>query len=825
MKKIAIFVVLIYSIDYMKFIRFFLLTIAIISCTSSTKDRDGLIDFVPDNVSLVVKVSNFESFKSSLDNNDFFKQLSKESSYKTVANPLNNLKFLKPKGEILICFSEIKDTIHYSVITTYTNDLFSLTDSVSDYSSRKLDKETKNDIVEHRLRGKMFYSTVVDSVFFASSSKQITKHVFSTIHTNTNLKRLYRTANNDKTVSIFMNTKRGAIKTLFVNDSIQHEKFTDIIALDVDINPNQILFNGVTKATDSTKSLVNIFKGNVPQVNQIQNVTPSNSDGFLSFTFSDFNALQNNLLAYNKTDSIIDVSIFGSINEVGVIYQDQDRAVVLNAMDNIAVEDGLIGSLNVSETFRQVDIYNFNRPELFKQTFYPFIIFDKANKYCVLDQFFVFSNNTELLQSIITNYQNKTTLEATKSFVKAKEQLSDASSILSVGSSSLLKQIISKNIDSLSLDLRLYNTSALQFIYDTDFAHINGIVEKSRLRVSKSSITEELNIKLDNDLLNAPQLIVNHRTKQKEIVVQDVKNNLYLISNKGKILWKKRLNGSVLGNINQMDIYKNGRLQLVFATPHYIYVIDRNGNDVKPFPKKFNDEITQPLAVFDYDKNKNYRFLLTQGKQVFMYDKMGKTVKGFTFKATADNIVNIPEHFRIAGKDYIVLKTKSKIYILNRQGHIRVKPKLGARYSTNPVFNYNNTFTTSTSTGNLVSIATTGHVNTQNLNLSESHTIAASNKTLVTLSNNKLSIKGKTIELDYGNYSEPKLFYINNKIYVSVTDLQTQKVYLFDSQTQSIPNFPVYGTSSIILDNIDKDSNLEFVTKGENNSILLYKMN
>ena len=96
---------------------------------------------------------------------------------------------------------------------------------------------------------------------------------------------------------------------------------------------------------------------------------------------------------------------------------------------------------------------------------------------------------------------------------------------------------------------------------------------------------------------------------------------------------------------------------------------------------------------------------------------------------------------------------------------------------------------------------------------------------MVTLSENKLTIKGKTIELDFGIYTAPKLFYINDKIYIAVTDLQTQKVYLFDSNSKLIPNFPVYGNSEIVLDNVDSDRDLEFVTKGENNSILLYQIN
>ena len=43
---------------------------------------------------------------------------------------------------------------------------------------------------------------------------------------------------------------------------------------------------------------------------------------------------------------------------------------------------------------------------------------------------------------------------------------------------------------------------------------------------------------------------------------------------------------------------------------------------------------------------------------------------------------------------------------------------------------------------------------------------------------NILNIKSKRLELDLGNYSPVKIFYIKDKIYVSVTDLQTLYLYL-----------------------------------------------
>ena len=150
--------------------------------------------------------------------------------------------------------------------------------------------------------------------------------------------------------------------------------------------------------------------------------------------------------------------------------------------------------------------------------------------------------------------------------------------------------------------------------------------------------------------------------------------------------------------------------------------------------------------------------------------------------------------------------------------------KTDIAFSGNPVFNYKNTFTTSTQDGNLVQVNTKGQPNYTELNLSSDHYLTTTSKTLVALDENKLRIRSNTVELDYGNYTSPIIFYINDKIYVTTTDLQTKKVYLFDSQGKSIVNFPIYGSSSIVLDNIDHDRNLELIVKSEDDSMVVYEI-
>lgn len=810
----------------MKTISFTLLLFVVFSCSNIEKKRIQLIDFVPQNTSIIIKTSNLEDLTSSIKNSDFLNKLSNTSAYKNLENKLENLKLLKPNGELLICFSvDDKDSLQYAIITKFTPQVFNR-DSIKNYVEETFTYENQT-LSKSTFNTETFYSTIIDSTFFVASTKEMVNALLINPKPNEELIKIYNSTSNDKTFSIIIKSNSPFIKSIFIENSIKLNTFTNYIAVDADLKQDYMRLNGIAKATDSTKILNSIFKNIIPQENQIQNITPFDCDGFMSITFKNFKAIETNLRAFNKTDSIPNNNtVFDNINEVGLIYQRENRAVILNSYDLIATEDALISEQTIVENFRGVNIYSFSTPQLFVNTFSPLVKNIKTNKYCILDSFFVFSSQSELLQHIIANYQNKTTFSELESFKKTKEHLSNASSLLMVTNSNTLKSILSTNFkDNLTDSFNNFSTSAMQFVYDSNFAHLNVIIQKSKITAVQNSISEELNIKLANTILNKPQFITNHVTKEKEIVVQDVKNNLYLISSKGKIIWKKQLEGAILGTIKQIDINKNGRLQIAFATSNRVYVIDRDGKDVAPFPGKFNDNITQPLSIFDYDKNKDYRFFITQGKNILVYDKNLKLVKGFNFKRANEGIISQPTHFRISSKDYIVFKTETTMYLLDRVGNNRISPKTANKYSNQPVFLYNGKFITTTLNGKLLSIDTKGGVSTENLNLSDKHYLEASSKTLVTLSENKLSIKGHVEELDFGTYSKPELFYIKDKIYVSVTDLQAQKVYIYNSLGNLMASFPVYGNSEIALDIIDKNGSIAFITKGDNNSILLYHIN
>ncbi|MDG5492625.1 ribonuclease HII [Psychroserpens sp. SPM9] len=797
----------------------------IVSCDNSNQKSVNPLALVPEHSEILIKINSSEGLNNGLKNNTLIKALksfTEVDQFNALLLPLQQIS----TSQSLIALSKTNhDSLEISYIIPYKN-LSLLLDSISEL---KIDTtfNTSENIKKLVYNNKDYYFKNNDSTLFLSNSYDLTKASFSKLDVNPELETIYNTSNNEKMVSLLINHKNKALNPLIFRDStLNHLQFSNYTMIDSDISQNTILINGITKANDSSKSFITVFDKTIPQENKVATISPFDVSSFKSFTFHNYERFKENMIKHQFQDSTTTYhEVFQNIVEIAEIRSENQTAIALRSLDPSTTFDNFNSQI-ISEQFRGIDIYSLDNSTLFNELHPAIATFESANYFIALDDFFIVSNAPSYLKAFISNYQNKSVLSESNAYSDIQQNLSDESSLLIFVNSSELKNVINTNFaDDKKLDISNGQITAIQFIYDTDFAHVNGISKAHKSKDGSSSVSGELNITLDANLITPPQLVKNHTNSQMDIVAQDTQNNLYLISNQGKVFWKKQLEGKILGAIKQMDIYKNGRLQLVFNTSKRLYILDRNGKDVGAFPLKFNDEITQPVSLFDYDNKKNYRLMITQGKSVLMYDKNGKIVTGFTYKSAENTISSQPKHFRIGRKDYIVFSHGNQLEILDRVGKTRTKVKETISFSENEIYLYNNKFTTSNTNGELLEISSSsGYVNHKNLNTNSEHKIATTSKTLVVMNDNKLTIKSKTVELDFGEYTAPKIFYINDKIYVTVTDLQSKKGYLFDSQAKPIANFPVYANSSLELNNIDKDRALEVITKGDDDAIIVYEI-
>ena len=191
--------------------------------------------------------------------------------------------------------------------------------------------------------------------------------------------------------------------------------------------------------------------------------------------------------------------------------------------------------------------------------------------------------------------------------------------------------------------------------------------------MEREESTTEWETLLDTLAAIKPFFFTNHITGAKEIFIQDLKNNSYLINAAGRVLWKVPLRERITGSVYMIDYYRNGKFQLLFSGKNQLHILDRNGNYVGRYPLRLRSPSTNSLALFDYDNNRNYRlFISGEDKLIYSYDITGSAVKGWKPFRTS-GIVNAElSYFRVSGKDYLVATDESSVYFLDRTGNRRL---------------------------------------------------------------------------------------------------------------------------------------------------------
>lgn len=789
------------------------------SCDDTPPKTGTLMDYIPQNTDVVFKISNFENLQADIASSSLLSKFEKTSPYSFFSEKASLFKNLHPESPSLLCVNKVNDSVSaYTFISKESKNLFQV-DSIKDKTIEtfKFDEHSFQKIT---IENEITYAANIDSVFVASSSQQI---IIDVLNRKTERSATFSKVFNLPSLGEFTALVRG--NKIALNDSSKIA-FTSWSSLDISISPDSFLATGITLATDSIPQLLNTFEDQVPQQNDVAALAPANALGAISFTFNDAERFQKNLRKYRDEKENLDFSgIFGSVNEVGSIQLKEESAIFIKSIDALLTNDALARYLTTISSFREIKISTFSEPQLFRKTFAPFISSNKANLVFQLDNFFVFVEKESTAQELITAFQNNNTLKNTSYFKNTASDLSSASSLLifkmqggfSETISNLLHLANEKEFKKISLGE--FPLAAFQVNYDRNFGHVTLSIKEAGANMKNISgeVSEKFNLKLENTILGDPQIIETNNGNT-NVVAQDIGNKLYFISESGKILWTKKLDSGILGKVKEVDI--SGKKHIVFTTKDAFYMIDRNGKDANSFPVKFNDAVTQPLSVFDYDNNGNYRFVVVQSKDVLMYDKNAKAVKGFDFNKAKSTVVQPPIHIRMGNKDYILIAEESgKLNILSRVGKSRVSVSKTFNFSDIPIAEEDNDFVVITKENTKERISQVGKVSSLKLDVGGNYWFAMLGNTKATMNDNLLRIDGKLIELPLGVYTNPHLFNLNRNVYLTVTETQEKKVYVFNKNGALLNGFPVYGTSAASLEDGNFSS---LVVKGESNSVLMY---
>ncbi len=226
----------------------------------------------------------------------------------------------------------------------------------------------------------------------------------------------------------------------------------------------------------------------------------------------------------------------------------------------------------------------------------------------------------------------------------------------------LMSEIIFKSFEYLSIQFSSIDDKYFTSIF---------VERNSPPSERNSTLTKTNTLEFNHHLISKPYLVTDHRNGNEEIIVQDSRKMIYLIDGNLQINWERPLHLPILGAINQIDFYKNKKLQYAFITNDSIYVIDRNGQNVDNFPKYIAPNL-KSLEIIDYDQRKNYRFsITTEQGDAYITDKFGNLLEGWKPYSFEKGIIGSMRHFRIGGTDvYAVVLSNGDFLLLSRRAKI-----------------------------------------------------------------------------------------------------------------------------------------------------------
>ena len=796
-----------------KIIFLFSLLVLFNSCSDINNKNISSLNYLPAESELILNINDLNNTKEILLKNKKLNSISiAKSKILAQLNSLSN-EYSNNSGLLSLTSFGKNQTAYTYIREVNFQDSISKSDIIKgEYQNNKIFIDTS--------KTKDIYKAVLGNYIISSSEDIVLENIIRD-HDLTNPKidsdflKIIKGADTNDPFNIFINSKN---LNLLENTISSLSFFTNLknswISYDFKYSLEEIKMIGATRINDSINSKLSILRNISPSEIKTDKIIPNSFSSFFSFTISDSERFIFNFKNYLKADDLstenINFESFNLIDEISFV-EDQEKFLILGISNTEQLEDYF--KLNDIDNLKDIKKINLG---LDLETLIN--SFDQKSSFvyaALIDNALVITQSVSQIKKIINSKAIKDNLTSNSKYLNYKNQKSKKNSFFWV------------NNNSNSMNLNDYPFIGFSGVINENIALLDFDYSKLNQSKETNDIFTEFFLTFENEINSDPIWLKNHINNQYDFAFQDSENYLYYYSNKGNQYWKKKIPKKIIGDIKQIDIYKNGRLQIIFRTEDRLYVLDRNGNEVKELSFEIDSgENNIPISIFDYEKNRNYRFLVTNDNIIEMFDSRGKKVSGFKPNTFESSIIKSPVHIRIDGKDFIIVQLENgDLKILDRRGRDRINIDEQIQFSENSIYSYMKTFTTTDNQGYLVQIDLDGKLSKKNLNITSDNLIDIKNDNLVYISENILSIKGININLPFGRYSKPKIFNESSRMLIGISDFSENNIYLYEDNGELIKGFPLKGNSIIDIRDSDKDGKIEVITRLDNYSIVSYELN
>ncbi len=679
--------------------------------------------------------------------------------------------------------------------------------------------------------------------------------------------RLNQTANPKDLASVYirLNELPNWLKTQLPQTTTSYiSKMGKWMELDLQVYNRELLLNGITLANEEEGHYLSTFKDISSQKNTVDRFLPENIGLWISHTFRNPEHYYRNYEKYLEQNGKLTKhqKLLASLNidtkdkllswmesEMGLIYTGVNpeglaKMAYFKTKDSEKATEKLesISDSSYIEGYRGMIIKQLGPTNLLPR-FYGNLFTDFNKPYYFIANGFVWFGESEAtVKGYINDLITGKSLAANTSYQNLKAKILPESHISVLASNSVFFDLAlshfsnkqKKKLEATKEELKNFRWASLQFEMKKDVAFTNFMMLNEQK--VEEVVSRQWSTLLDAPAIGAPQMVLNHNNKKYEILIQDENHTIYLINRNGKILWKRNLDASILGKATQVDLFKNNKLQMVFNTASSLYVVDRLGRDVENFPVKLEEPASAPVAVLNYDRARNYRFILPVGDQLLNYKKDGKKVRGWAFKKADDIISSQPQLFTVFGKDIIsCMSDAGTLYLLNRKGEDRYEQikeigdvippfylRSGEDVKTSELIAKNEE-------GELVVVSIGGTVD--KIDLDEDHQIdqlVYFQDSYVFSDGDMVLVKNENQPWKYDLEAEvrtlPKPMIFDGALYVAAFSEESESIYLLNQEGNLVNGFPVFGQGDFAMGSLKQNKVLNVITTSKDGTVICYEL-
>ena len=555
----------------------------------------------------------------------------------------------------------------------------------------------------------MFSFATPGGLFIISSSTVLVEDAINTLRRNINIKsKKTQIIHEDKAgQNFFIDFMASAnlLRTIFDDDDKLIEKreiFRNMLGgYDLSFNENGFTFTGKTVSTDNFSDFFNILSNEDAIEQTIARKIPGRTGFYISFGLTDYMRWQQ---AWGESDEASEYEhaiTLDGLQDLGILMGNQwltglyeppspdysSRLFIAAKLDaDASPEEWAAANAELldekgmspdSSDYRGHTLQRFALTEEKKHLFSPLAPVFSRPWFTFHNDLLLIAPNRSHLERMLRDLDNNNTLDQVGRYRSYEDQMLSRANIGIYFNPRRLSQVppyflrdkpekFYREHDDIFKKIR---HAGFQLAGSGDGFYSRGFAETSTDIEERSELLWSAT--LDEDVQAGPYVVTNHEDNSKELLLQDNDDRLILMDGSGNTEWNTGLPGKIQGDVEQIDLYGNDRLQYLFTTENYIHLIDRNGSYVANYPISLSNPTRHGLTLYKVPGSNDYRYFVpTSNDAIYGYRGDGRPLGGWSPKRINGELMNPVKYLVFQGTFHLLAACDDGyLYIMNLQSN------------------------------------------------------------------------------------------------------------------------------------------------------------